>query len=61
MNAPLRKVVEHLWTVEGFRRERLECGHIQNVKQDAFGPYYAAKRRCRRCAALNNSLGQQHE
>lgn len=50
--APLRKVIESFNDKEtGAMKERLECGHVQNVKQDIYGYTYANKRRCRKCAA----------
>jgi hypothetical protein len=48
---PLRKVIETFTDpVYGILRERLECGHVINTKSDCFGHYYAARRRCFKCA-----------
>lgn len=48
--APLRKVVRCFTTEAGVERERLECGHVINRKQDIYGPTNAYRRRCRKCA-----------
>jgi hypothetical protein len=62
MNAglpPLRKIVGTRQVPvgdpgSGFRStmtvEVLSCGHEQPVKRDAFGRYYAERRRCRKCS-----------
>jgi hypothetical protein len=51
---PLRKVVGHKMVAVGSQgtevlHEELECGHTQPIKQDAFGPTNAVRRRCSRC------------
>jgi len=53
---PLRRVVEHLGCLPGefTPSEKLECGHIQRVVQDIYGPTNAYKRRCRQCWKLAN-------
>lgn len=52
---PLRKVVEEFQTPEGFERERLECGHVVNRKQDHYGPTNAYRRRCRFCQPVESA------
>ncbi len=49
-NMPLRKVVDGFRNEHGSEMERLECGHVQHVKWDHYGPTNAARRRCRQCA-----------
>lgn len=50
--APLRKVVDWFNDPEtGAEKERLECGHVLNRKQDIYGPTNADRRRCRFCKA----------
>jgi hypothetical protein len=49
---PLRRIVRHIgaWDSEnGLPCEELECGHIQMVVQDMYGPTNAYQRRCRAC------------
>jgi hypothetical protein len=51
---PLRTVVERRQVPigdTGYTRtvEVLSCGHEQPVKQDAYGHYYAERRRCKKC------------
>lgn len=46
---PLRKVVAEFHDENGVQRERLECGHVINRKQDAVGYTNATRRRCRYC------------
>jgi hypothetical protein len=52
---PLRAIIGYVEVpiVEGSRwtviRERLECGHVVNIRQDIIGPTNAHRRRCRRC------------
>lgn len=52
--APLRKIVgEFTDEKTGARREKLECGHVVNQKQDIYGPTNAYRRRCRHCRAAS--------
>jgi hypothetical protein len=53
--APLRRVVDTVTNEYGALVDVLECGHRQNVKQDAIGYYYAYRRRCWRCLAALRS------
>lgn len=68
---PLRKIVgiEHvpLTDIHGneyvndfgetpqVRKERLECGHLINIKQDIYGETNAYRRRCRDCRKENEN------
>lgn len=56
--APLRRVMKVIEVpigrpVDGKQlksfHELLECGHHQPFKQDVYGVYHAARRRCRKC------------
>ena len=46
---PLRRVVDEFNDDNGVHRERLECGHVINRKQDIYGHTNAYRRRCRHC------------
>ena len=48
---PLRAVIAEFTEDNGIQRERLECGHVINRKQDVFGHTNAYRRRCRYCRA----------
>lgn len=58
---PLRKVIGRVPESLGrdkdgleyfIMREQLECGHIQPVVEDMYGPTNAFRRRCRQCKEL---------
>jgi hypothetical protein len=47
---PLRLVVDSFADpATSALKERLECGHVQGVRQDIFGDTNAVRRRCRQC------------
>lgn len=47
---PLRKVVAEWWEAGGLlKKERLECGHVMEARQDFSGYTNAARRRCLYC------------
>lgn len=56
--SPLRRVVGMTKNKYNVPMEQLECGHVQHVRQDHIGPYYATKRRCLNCF-LGNPTGLQ--
>lgn len=58
MKRPLRKIIgfEDVEIVPGViaRNEKLECGHIQPVREGVFGPTSAYRRRCDQCTKEND-------
>lgn len=38
-------------------REKLECGHLANIKQDIYGETNAYRRRCKKCSSQKSEKG----